>query len=182
VVAIAGCMRRDLASCAGGRGPKTLVVSNGVGVDSDPLDDVGAFDRPANERARVNEHVEVPGHMVERISALCLGLPEVTVRIDHSRTRARSMARSFDVRKRSFCLLVAVEGPTGASVPLLVLRAAADERDALLSIGRPFFAPRARRDRIGVLLNKKTDWAEIRELVIESYRMLAPKKLIALLE
>jgi hypothetical protein len=33
-----------------------------------------------------------------------------------------------------------------------------------------------------VLLTDETDWEEIRELVTESYRVLAPKKLIALLE
>ena len=58
-------------------------------------------------------------------------------------------------------------------VPLLVLRAAPDERGALLSIGHPFFAPRAGRDRIGVLLTDDTDWEEIRQLVTESYRILA---------
>jgi len=46
----------------------------------------------------------------------------------------------------------------------------------------PFFAPRAGRDRIGALLTGDTNWAEIRELVTESYRLLAPKKLCALLE
>ena len=127
--------------------------------------------------------VEVPEDIVERVRALCLALPEVTVRIDHSLTRARSTAQSFDVRRRSFCLLVAMEEPTGKPVPLLVLRADPDEREALLSIGRPFFVPRrAGRDRIGVLLTDDTDWAEIRELVTDSYRVLAPKKLTALLE
>jgi hypothetical protein len=33
-----------------------------------------------------------------------------------------------------------------------------------------------------VLLTDDTDWAEIRELVIECYRVLAPKKLTALLD
>jgi hypothetical protein len=33
-----------------------------------------------------------------------------------------------------------------------------------------------------VWLTDDTDWEEIRELVTESYRRLAPKKLIALLE
>jgi hypothetical protein len=33
-----------------------------------------------------------------------------------------------------------------------------------------------------VALTDDTDWEEIRELVIESYRMLAPKKLSALLD
>ena len=121
--------------------------------------------------------IEVEGDIVERVRTLCLGLPEVTVRVDSSRTRTRSTARSFDIRRRSFCLLVAVEDPNGNPVPLLVLRADPDEREALLSIGHPFFAPRAGRDRIGVLLADDTDWEEIRELVTDSYRVLAPKKL-----
>lgn len=73
-------------------------------------------------------------------------------------------------------------GSSGKPVPLLVLRAGSDERKALLSIGHPFFASRASRDRIVVVLTGETDWEEIRELVIESYRILAPKKLTALLD
>jgi hypothetical protein len=126
--------------------------------------------------------VEVPEEIVERVRTLCLRLPEVTVRIDHSSTRERSTAQSFDIRRRSFCLLVARQGRTGKPVPLLVLRADPDEREALLSIGSPFFAPRANRDRIAVLITDHTDWEEIRELVTESYRILAPKKLTALLD
>jgi predicted DNA-binding protein (MmcQ/YjbR family) len=130
----------------------------------------------------VNAPVEVPEDILERIRTLCLALPEVTVRIDYSLVMERSTAHSFDIRRRSFCLLVAVADRTGKPVPLLVLRADRDERAALLSIGLPFFAPRAGRDRIGVLLTDDTDWDEIRELVTESYRMLAPKKLTALLD
>jgi hypothetical protein len=126
--------------------------------------------------------VEVPADIVERVRGLCLALPEVTVRVDYSLVRTRSTAQSFDIRRRSFCLLVAREDPAGRPVPLLVLRAGPQEREALLSVGHPFFAPRAGRDRIGVLLTDDTDWAEIRELVIESYRVLAPKKLTALLD
>ena len=126
--------------------------------------------------------VEVPADIVERVRALCLALPEVTVRVDYSLVRERSTAQSFDIRRRSFCLLVAREDPAGQPVPLLVLRAGPQEREALLSAGHPFFASRAGRDRIGVLLTGDTDWAEIRELVIESYRILAPKKLTALLD
>ena len=126
--------------------------------------------------------VEVPEDIVQRVRALCLALPEVTVRVDESHSAARSTAQSFDIRRRSFCLLVARRGPTGEPVPLLVLRADPDEREALLSIGRPFFPPRAGRGRIGVLLTDHTDWEEIRELVTESYRILAPKKLSAPLD
>jgi hypothetical protein len=109
-----------------------------------------------------------------------LALPEVSVRIDSSLTSARSTAHSFDIRRRSFCLLVATEGLTGAPVPLLVLRAHPEERRALLSVGYPFFAERGGPDRIGVWLADDTDWEEIRELVTESYLRLAPKKLRAL--
>ncbi|MGO9972459.1 MAG: MmcQ/YjbR family DNA-binding protein [Solirubrobacteraceae bacterium] len=130
----------------------------------------------------MNAPLEVPPDIVERVHTLCLALPEVTVRIDESHTSARSTAQSFDVRRRSFCLLVAREGGTGELIPLLVLRVDPEVREALLSVGRPFFATRAGRDRIGVLLTDDTDWEEIRELVTESYRILAPKKLTALLD
>jgi hypothetical protein len=69
------------------------------------------------------------------------------------------------------------ENSTGRPVPLLVLRADPDEREALLSNGHPFFASRASRDRIVVVLTDDTDWEEIGELVTESYRILAPKRL-----
>jgi hypothetical protein len=146
--------------------------------------------RQRNDRdssgVRRNDHasdpVEVSQDIEARVRKLCLALPEVTVRIDESQTRARSTAHSFDIRRRSFCLLVATEGRTGTPVPLLVLRADEADREALLSIGHPYFATRAGRDRIGVLLTDDTNWEEIRELVTESYRVVAPKKLIELLD
>jgi predicted DNA-binding protein (MmcQ/YjbR family) len=136
----------------------------------------------ARPGARASVPVKVPEDIFEQVRALCLALPEVTVRVDESRIETRSTAHSFDIRRRSFCLLVAREDPAGQPVPLLVLRADPDERQALLAIGHPFFASRASRDRIGVLLTDDTDWEEIRELVTESYRILAPKKLTALLD
>ena len=68
--------------------------------------------------------------------------------------RIDGWAQSFDIRRRSFCLLMARESPTGNPVPLLVLRADPDEREALLSIGRPFFASRAGRGRPETLRNR----------------------------
>ena len=136
----------------------------------------------ARRPARASAPVEVSEHVVERVSTLCRALPEVTVRVDESLIPQRSRAYSFDIRRRSFCLLMAWEGPAGQPVPLLVLRADPGERDMLLSVGHPFFASRAGRDRVGVQLTDDTDWEEIRELVTESYRRLAPKKLTALLD
>ena len=111
-----------------------------------------------------------------------MALPEVTDRVDRSRSGTRSDAHSFEIRRRSFCLLVANAGRTGEAVPLLVLRSGPDEHRAGLAFGRPFFASRAGGGRVGVVLDDETDWEEIRALVIDSYRALAPKKLVALLD
>jgi hypothetical protein len=127
---------------------------------------------PDND-ARGSSCIEVPEDIIEQVRGRCLALPEVTVRVDASRTRSRSTAHPFDIRRRSFCLLVALEGRSGKPVPLLALRVDPEERDALLSIGHSFFASRAGRDRIGVRLTVDTDWEEIGELVTESYRRLA---------
>lgn len=135
-----------------------------------------------NDRDTSAAPFEIPTDVFERVSALCLGLPEVTVRVDESRIRQRSTAYSFDIRRRSFCLLIATEDVTRVPVPRLVLRAHPDDRDVLVSIGHPYFASRAGGDRVEVLLTDVTDWGEIRDLVTESYRMLAPKKLTALLD
>jgi hypothetical protein len=132
--------------------------------------------------SREGTPVEIPKDIFERIKALCLALPEVTVRVDASLVTARSTAHSFDIRRRSFCLLIAFEGAEGESVPQLVLRADPGQRHALLSVGHPFYRSRAGRDRIRILLTDDTDWDEIRELVTESYRILAPKKLAARLD
>jgi hypothetical protein len=132
--------------------------------------------------SEVSTQTELPDDIVERIRALCLALPDATVRVDLSLASARSTAHSFEVRRRSFCLLVAREDSTGKPVPLLLLRADPGERKALLSTGHPFFASRAGRDRIVVVLTDDTDWDEIHGLVTESYRILAPKNLTGLLD
>jgi hypothetical protein len=89
---------------------------------------------------RESAPIEIPEDIFERVRTLCLVLPEVTVRVDGSRIRQRSTAYSFDIRRRSFCLLMATVGSTSRAVPLLVLRARPGERDALLSVGDPYFA------------------------------------------
>jgi len=66
---------------------------------------------------RASPPIEVPEDIFERVSTLCLALPEVTVRVDTSLITARSTAHSFDIRRRSFCLLVALQDPAGRPVP-----------------------------------------------------------------
>ena len=65
------------------------------------------------------------------------------------------------------------------------MKAARDDQRALLSQGEPFFYPSyvGAKGWIGVdLRSKAVDWVEFEELVRESYRLVAPKKLSAALE
>ena len=121
-------------------------------------------------------HDDAPTRVVEaaaRVRELCRGLPEITEHAD-------GWARNFEVRRRSFCLLVPSNGTGGA--PVLVIRAADDDRDAYLAIGHPFFEIPKNRWKVGVALTPTTDWDEIRELITDSYAVVAPKKLVALLD
>jgi hypothetical protein len=63
---------------------------------------------------------------------------------------------------------------------MLVIRADVGEREALVRSGHPFFAVTNRVTHLGVVLDGATDWTEIAELVTESYGLMAPQKLVAL--
>lgn len=118
---------------------------------------------------------ELPDALFERVRQLCLALPETTLRTDR-------WAHAFQIRRHVFANLLAVPDPAGRIVPILVVRADPEERKAVLASGHPFFRPGSGGNRLGVILGDDTDWDELRELVTESYRILAPKKLIALLD
>jgi hypothetical protein len=60
-----------------------------------------------------------------------------------------------------------------------------EEREALLATGDPYFSRGPwdeRLGRIAVRIGDATDWDEITELVTDSYRQTAPKKLVAQLD
>ena len=87
------------------------------------------------------------------------------------------------VRKKTFAHVLGV-APDGTSTPqvVLALRAAPDELEVLRNTGHPFFFLGWGRDAIGMVLDSTTDWDEVHELVTESYCVLAPKKLVALVD
>ncbi len=63
--------------------------------------------------------------------------------------------------------------------PQLTMKAAPGEHESLLAAGEPFFLPKyvGVKGWIGIHLDDETDWREIGELVADSYREIAPKKL-----
>ncbi len=91
-------------------------------------------------------------------------------------------AHAFQIRRSIFAFLLSPENPEGDPVPILVVRADPVEREVLVAIGHPYFGTKSGPDRIGVVLSDTTDWEEIAELVTESYRILAPQKLVKLLD
>jgi hypothetical protein len=86
---------------------------------------------------------------------------------------------TFRVSRRVFARLFVVD-PGGRENVVLWIRAAPDERQALLRSGHPYFP--AGPQEVGIALDGDTDWTEVAELVTESYLMVAPKKLAAEVE
>ena len=63
---------------------------------------------------------------------------------------------------------------------MLTFRSSGPELEALTQTGHPFFKPAWFPDIVGMVLDDTVDWSEVAELVTESYCMLAPKKLVDL--
>lgn len=61
----------------------------------------------------------------------------------------------------------------------MMFRSSGPDLAALRSAGHPFFAPVWRADEVGMILDASVDWSEVAELLTESYRILAPKSLLA---
>jgi YjbR len=115
--------------------------------------------------------------------ALCDGLPEAVE--EHAWTGIR-----WRIRRRTFAHVLTIEAGwppayaraagTAGPAHVLMIRSRGAELDALRHLPPPFFTTPWRADEIGIQLSDDTDWAEIAELVTESYRLQAPARLARL--
>lgn len=111
---------------------------------------------------------------LNRLRTLCLSLPEVTERLNHGEpawaVRNRPLV-TYSERKP--------EGRIGFWCP-----APPGELEALVAAEpeRFFRPPFGGRGWIGMYLDVPVDWAEAREHIVEAYRLVAPKKFVALLD
>lgn len=121
------------------------------------------------------DHVDVEPAVLARVRERCLALPEAW-------DEPAWTGHRFLVRKKNFAHVFALADEDDRLHTILAIRSPDEEREALLASGHPFFLLGWGRNAVGVVLDQATDWDEVAELVTESYCVLAPKKLVALVE
>jgi predicted DNA-binding protein (MmcQ/YjbR family) len=111
--------------------------------------------------------------VLDRLRAICLTLPEAS-------EQGGVGNPSFKVRDKIFAMQHGVEGR-----PSMWCKAPSGAQDVLVH-AQPerFFVPPyvGHHGWVGVWLDITIDWEEVADLVQESYRMTAPKRLRALLD
>src|SRR5687767_11321135 len=123
--------------------------------------------------------------VLDRVRSICDALPE-------THEQAAWVGVRWRIRNHTFAhLLVVADGKPqaharaiGGDGPVAVLsfRAPASEVDAYASMGHPYFYGSWGRDVVGIVLDDDTDWDEVEELLADSYRVMAPRKLAARLD
>ena len=108
-----------------------------------------------------------------RLREICLSLPEAVERPFGGHT-----APSFRVRQKLFLM-------TGEDGLTMMFKAGPGEQEVLVaSDPERFFVPAyvGSKGWVGARLDVEQDWEEIEELVRDSYRLIAPKRLAALMD
>jgi hypothetical protein len=108
---------------------------------------------------------------LQRLRDLCLSLPEVTERLNHGEpawvVRDKALV-TYSERKPACRVGFWCPAPPGELTALV----AQDPE-------RFFEPPFGGNGWLGVYLDVPVDWTEVREQVLEAYRLVAPKKLAA---
>jgi hypothetical protein len=132
----------------------------------------------------VVERSDVPLEIVVRLREICLALPEVYE--EEAWVGAR-----WRVRKRTVAHVLMVEegyppayaAAAGGDGPFCVMTFRSVEADVLADVHPRFFRARWGADVAGIVLDDAVDavdWDEVAELITDSYCIMAPKKLAAL--
>lgn len=120
-----------------------------------------------------DEIVHAPPPILERLRGICLRLPEAA-------ETGGVGNPSFKVRDKIFAMQHGHEGRTSCWV-----KAPAGVQDMLVGHdSERFFVPPyvGHHGWVGIWLDREVDWEELADLVEESFRMTAPKRLVAQLD
>ncbi len=85
------------------------------------------------------------------------------------------------VRKKTFAHVLGVETDESAWV-VLTFRSQGEELETLRHVGYPYYVLGWGRDVLGMVIDHDTDWEEVGEIVTESFCVMAPKKLVAVID
>lgn len=113
-----------------------------------------------------------------RVRTICLALPEVTERLSHG-------APTWFVKDKSAFVTLWAQGHHANDFPhLWCAGLPGAQRELATSEPTRFFRPPyvGSRGWIGVRLDRDVDWAEIAELCQDAYRVIAPARLVTLLD
>lgn len=121
---------------------------------------------------------------IDRLRRICLALPEAAEERAWVGTRwvvrKRTFAHLIDIDEDSPPSLAKVRAVAELPVTVVTFRSVGAELQALRATGHPFFHAGWGRDVMAMVLDAGTDWDEVAELLTESYCVLAPQKLQAL--
>ncbi|WP_040791095.1 MmcQ/YjbR family DNA-binding protein [Nocardia paucivorans] len=108
---------------------------------------------------------------LERLRAICLNLPETSERRNHG-------SPAFVVRSKSFAIFLAA-GRHGPGSDLWCPAPEGVQAEVVAAEPERFFVPPyvGRGGWIGVHLDIDPDWDEIRAIIHDAYRKVAPKRL-----
>ena len=115
---------------------------------------------------------DIPPAVLGRIRTICLALPEAAEKETWGHP-------TFRVADKIFAS-AGIEERDESRVVTMGMKAAPGEQKALLAAGHPYFYPKyvGSKGWIGIVIDRNTDWAEIAELVEDSYRAIAPRRLV----
>jgi hypothetical protein len=129
--------------------------------------------------------IEPDPYVVQQLARIALALPEAHEEDAWTGVRWRIRAKTFahvmvgqEGYESSFRDITGITAPT----TVLTFHASDDELLALTHADLPFYKPPWSGTIVGMVLDDDTDWAEVAELVTESYRCCAPQKLVRLLD
>lgn len=131
------------------------------------------------------QRIPPPEDVVLRLRTIATSLPEAYEEDAWTGVRWRIRSTTFaHVRVSEPGYVSAYRDVTGddAERTVLTFRATGDELLALTHAGPPFYAPPWSPTVVGMVLDDDTDWDEVAELLTESYRCCAPRKLARLLD
>ena len=115
---------------------------------------------------------QVPAEVEENLRKICLALPE-------THEEQSWNGKRWCIRKRNFCQVFTLDEGDDLKV-MIMFRSDPPERDALVHVGHPFFAPGWGNNTMCMIIDDAVDWDEVAELLADSYVIMAPKKLAAL--